>query len=175
MISMIAHGLGIWIYPHNKDVLTSSKKGKRQQFYRFRLLWLLWHRTFTVALCKRSLRDKLVALLLDNSGCKMGSRVWISGGFRNSLGRGTPTPKVDVKYYLANFFPKTAWNWKKWTSREGERMSCAPLRSANMNRFNLDNEEKNVLYYKKGSTDSTRSGRKSTILSDMAILCRLGL
>ena len=26
---------------------------------------------------------------------------------------GAPTPQVDVKsYYLANFPPKTTWNWK---------------------------------------------------------------
>ena len=45
---------------------------------------------------------------------------------------GTPTPNVDVKsYYLANFFPKTAWNWKSLYP-EGACVPGAPLRSVNV-------------------------------------------
>ena len=40
---------------------------------------------------------------------------------------GMPTPKVDVKsYYLANFFQKTAWNWKN-LDLEGVCLPGAPL------------------------------------------------
>ena len=40
---------------------------------------------------------------------------------------GVLTPKMDVKsYYLANFFPKTAWNWKN-LDPEGAHIPGAPL------------------------------------------------
>ena len=55
-----------------------------------------------------------------------------SGGYKISqTRRGAPTPKVGVpNYYLANFFQKTAWKWKK-LDPEVAGVPGAPLRFAN--------------------------------------------
>ena len=41
---------------------------------------------------------------------------------------GGANSKVDVKsYYLANFFPKAAWNWKNLDHEEGAHVPGTPL------------------------------------------------
>ena len=41
-------------------------------------------------------------------------------------------------YYFSNFFPKTAWKWKKWDPK-GARVPGAPLRSATDMEFSSEN------------------------------------
>ena len=92
----------------------------KQSFY-----WFLDSAHFSPS-TMRSLTKCIQLCLTDHSRFSQ-----TSGGSRISQ-KGAPALKVEVPtYYLAIFFPKTAWKWKKLDRGGRARVPGVPLKSAN--------------------------------------------